>query len=281
MEISIFAPAKVNLHLTVLGRRADGYHDLLTVMQPLDLGDELVVSDQGPGLALTCDDPALAGEDNLAQRAARAWFAAAGLVPAAHIRLIKRIPVAAGLGGGSSDAAAVLLALNALHGGALAPERLVELATGLGADVPFFLGGETALCGGVGERVRPWPEFPLLDYVLVNPGFAVSTAWAFHQMDLAWTKQGGRNKIKCLSGSTESRDWLLANDLEAVTLTAHPVLAEIKTVLRGAGAWGALMSGSGPTVFGLFGGPKQARRAADRLKNRSGWWVRACRGFRA
>lgn len=281
MEIGIFAPAKVNLHLTVLGRRADGYHELATVMQPLDLGDDLVVDDQGPGLGLVCDDPALAGEGNLALRAARAWFAAAGREPVGRIRLTKRTPVAAGLGGGSSDAAAVLLALNALHGGVLAPQRLVELAAGLGADVAFFLGGETAFCRGVGERVIPWPEFPLLDFVLVNPGVAVSTAWVFQQLDLAWTKQGGRNKIKCPSGSTLSSRWLLVNDLEAVTLTAHPELAEIKTALRGAGAWGTLMSGSGPTVFGLFGGPEEARRAADRLTNRSGWWVRACRGYRA
>jgi len=136
MQLTIQAPAKVNLLLKVLGRRPDGYHELATLMQPLDLADTLTVRLGEPGLRLSCDKPELSGENNLVIAAARAYYAALGQEPAAAFELIKRIPVAAGLGGGSSDAAAALLALNALHHGALEPQRLAALAAGLGADVP-------------------------------------------------------------------------------------------------------------------------------------------------
>lgn len=281
MQLTLAAPAKVNLHLKVLGRRADGYHELLTLMQPLDLADEVTVRLGGRGLVLQCDRPELDGPDNLAWRAAAAWYAAAGREPSARIGLAKRVPLAAGLGGGSSDAAAVLLALNALHNGLLPPERLAALAAGLGADVAFFLAGETALCAGVGERVRPWPDFPLLDYVLVNPGFAVSTAWVYAQLDLAWTKNGGRTRMGCSSGSSLTLAEILVNDLELATLAAHPELSGIKQRLMDLGARGALMSGSGPTVFGVFAGPQAARAAARQLADQDRWWVRVCRGRRA
>lgn len=281
MQITLSAPAKVNLHLKVLGRRADGFHELLTLMQPLDLADQVTVRLGAPGLAIACDHPELNGPDNLAFRAAAAWYAAAGRPPEAWIGLEKKVPLAAGLGGGSSDAAAVLLALNALHDGLLAPERLVELAAGLGADVAFFLAGETALCTGKGERVQPWPDFPLLDYVLVNPGFPVSTAWVYAELDLAWTKNGGRTKMDCSSGSSLTLAQILINDLEQATLPAHPELITIKERLMALGARGALMSGSGPTVFGVFAGPEAARLAASQLSDQDRWWIQACRGHRA
>ncbi|MFH1035713.1 MAG: 4-(cytidine 5'-diphospho)-2-C-methyl-D-erythritol kinase [Pseudomonadota bacterium] len=280
MEITLTAPAKVNLNLMVLGRRSDGYHELMTLMQPLSLADELVIDDQASGLEFSCDDPALL-ENNLVTRAARAYFQALGREPRARLRLIKRVPVAAGLGGGSSDAAAALLGLNVLHGQALAPQRLLELARGLGADVAFFLGGVTALCSGVGDRVRPWPQFPLLDYVLVNPGIAVSTAWVYGQFDLAWTNRRERNRISRSPNRSLPKGEILVNDLELVTVGAHPELDLIKQALLEEGAWGALMSGSGPTVFGVFAEAQAADRAARSLAARGGWWVRACRGIGA
>jgi 4-diphosphocytidyl-2-C-methyl-D-erythritol kinase len=280
MEITLSAPAKVNLSLLVLGRRDDGYHELMTLMQPLSLADELFISDQAQDLVFTCDDPALV-ENNLVTRAARAYFQALGEKPRARLHLKKQVPVAAGLGGGSSDAAAALLGLNALHGQALEPARLLELARGLGADVAFFLGGVTALCTGVGERVQPWPDFPLLEFVLVNPGIPVSTAWVYGQFDLAWTNSHARNRIRrSLSRSLPTGEFLV-NDLEMVTIEAHPRLARIKQVLLEEGAWGALMSGSGPTVFGVFAEAQAAARAASSLATRGGWWVRACRGIGA
>lgn len=280
MEMTLTAPAKVNLHLRVLDRRPDGYHELVTLMQPLSLGDDLALSDQADGLEFSCDDPALV-ENNLVTRAARAFFSAAGLPPRARLHLAKRVPVAAGLGGGSSDAAAALLGLNRLHGQPLTPAALWELAQGLGADVPFFLGRVTALCTGVGELVEPWPGYPLLDYVLVNPGLAVSTAWVYGQFDLAWTKTHGRHRINRSVSRTLPLAEVLVNDLEMVTVGAHPELARIKRALLEEGAWGALMSGSGPTVFGVFAEARAAEHAARRLAGMNNWWVRSCRGIGA
>lgn len=280
MRLTLQAHAKVNLGLLVLGRRADGYHDLLTVMQPLDLADELTVSDEAPGLAFTCDDPALA-RGNLVEKAALAYFAALEREPRAGLHLAKRVPVAAGLGGGSADAAAALLGLNVLHGRALPPEELLRLARGLGADVAFCLGGATALASGVGDRLRLMPDFPLLDYVLVNPGFAISTAWVYNQLDLTWTNERRGINIKRLSSHTPSWDDILVNDLEEVSIGAYPQLAGIKKALCEAGALFAQMSGSGPTVFGVFEGKGAAMAVARGLGTRHGWWVRVCSGVKA
>lgn len=280
MRLELFAPAKLNLHLSVGPPRADGYHPLVTLMQPLDVGDRLVIETGRPGLRFSCNLPELAGEDNLVVRAACAWYEAAGKEPGIAIQLDKQIPVAAGLGGGSSDAAATLLGLNALHGSPLEPRRLYELACSLGADVPFFLAGCTALCTGIGEVVQPLPEFPRLDYVLLNPGLAVSTARIYRQFDLHWTKPESSYRINRSHHEGTFWEGLLINDLEAVTLALHPVLAELKEALRGAGARGVLMSGSGPTLFGVFDSPDQAVRAADSLAcGHPSCWVRPCRGL--
>ncbi|MGD9125514.1 MAG: 4-(cytidine 5'-diphospho)-2-C-methyl-D-erythritol kinase, partial [Desulfarculaceae bacterium] len=146
MQITLTAPAKVNLCLKVAGKRLDGYHQVVTLMQPLSIGDRLTVGIDGQGLAFTCSDQSLQNEDNLVLRAARLWFDEAGVKARASFHLQKQLPVAAGLGGGSSDAAATLLGLNVLHGGILTPQRLHSLAAALGSDVPFFLGGVTAFC---------------------------------------------------------------------------------------------------------------------------------------
>jgi 4-diphosphocytidyl-2-C-methyl-D-erythritol kinase len=280
MQLTLKAHAKVNLGLRVLGRRADGYHELLTVMQPLDLADELTVADGVEGLEFVCDDPGLR-QGNLVEKAARAYFAALGRPASARLALVKRIPVAAGLGGGSSDAAAALLGLNALNGGALPPEELLRLARGLGADVAFCLGGVTALATGIGDRLTPWPDFPLLDYVLVNPGFAIPTVWVYNQLDLTWTKPLGGFNISRLSSRLHSWEDILVNDLEQVSLGAFPQLAGIKQALLEAGARFALMSGSGPTVFGVFARGSDAFEAAERLSANPDWWVRECRGVMA
>ncbi len=278
MRLTMTAPAKVNLCLKVLGKRPDGYHQLYTLMQPLSLGDELLIEDAGPGLGFSCSDPELAGEDNLVVRAARAWHRAAGREPALRLHLAKRVPVAAGLGGGSSDAAACLLGLNALYGRPLKAGELVGLAAGLGADVPFFLAGCTAICRGIGELVSPQPTFPLLSYVLVNPGLPVDTAWVYRQWDLAFTNAFDRTRISCPSNDRGALGGILVNDLEAVTTKTYPQLGEIKHRLLEVGAHGVLMSGSGPTVFGIFGDQVAADAAAQRLAAQGKWWVLACRG---
>ncbi len=281
MQLTLQAPAKLNLLLKVLGRRPDGYHELATLMQPLDLADTLTVRLGQPGLCLTCNRPELAGGDNLVISAARAYYQALGQEPAADFHLTKRIPVAAGLGGGSSDAAAALMALNALHQGALEPAQLSNLAAGLGADVPFFLAGCTAWCSGIGQVVDPLPQFPLFDYVLVNPGFALSTAYVYQQFDFYWTNTTRPIRMNRPLRKPLSIDHLLVNDLEEVSLREHPILDQIKEALRKAGARGCLMSGSGPSVFGVFADAVQAGAAAQKLRAEGRWWVRSCRGVRA
>ncbi len=276
--MTLFAPAKVNLHLKVLGRRPDGYHELATLMQTLSLGDELTIDDQASELIFTCDDQGLTS-GNLAEKAARLWFEAAGRKPRAALHLSKKVPIAAGLGGGSSDAATALMGLNALHDGLLPPERLVELAVSLGADVPFFLAGATSWCTGIGEKVEPWTDFPLLDYVLVNPGFPVSTALIYAEWDLAWTNPSAVNTIYRPPEAAPYLGGLLRNDLELAAQKAFPELEDLRNALREAGAMGALMSGSGPTVFGVFPDAGAAAQAAERLANHRDWWVCACRGY--
>jgi 4-diphosphocytidyl-2-C-methyl-D-erythritol kinase len=280
MQVTLKAHAKVNLGLRVLGRRADGYHELLTVMQPLDLADELTVEEKRVGLEFICDHPGLR-QGNLVEKAALDYFAALGMPPAVRLELRKGIPVASGLGGGSADAAAALLGLNVLNRGALPAEELLKLARGLGADVAFCLGGVTALAAGVGDRLTPWPDFPLLHYVLLNPGVAISTAWVYNQFDLTWTKTRAGFNINRFSTCLRSWEDILVNDLEEVSLGAYPQLSGIKQALLEAGARFALMSGSGPTVFGVFAGESAARDTAERLGARQGWWIRVCRGVMA
>lgn len=277
-RLTLSAPAKVNLSLRILGLREDGYHELLTLMQPLSLADELTVELVESGLAMRCSVSSL-NENNLVLRAAEAYFAALGRPGGARFFLNKKIPVAAGLGGGSSDAAAALIGLNALHDGALPPQRLVELAAGLGADVPFFLSDSTALCSGIGENVEPLPSFPSLDFVLINPRFSVSTAWVFGQFDLTWTKAINFNKIGSLSCTGHTLCDILVNDLEKVTMQEYPQLGEVKRALADSGAQGVLMSGSGPTVFGVFPDAGLAARVAKELADKQQWWVCACRGI--
>ena len=263
--LEVLAPAKVNLFLAVLGKRSDGYHDLVSVMQKLDLVDRLLLSREGRGISLSCC-PATVPDDcrNLAWQAARLFFDQTGVEDNLRITLRKAIPVAAGLGGGSSDAAAVLVGLNRLCSLGLTADALCKMAARLGADVPFFVADSTtALATGTGTELQAidGPE----DYwlVLVNPGVAVSTRWVYENFLLTsevnpYTLGGYFCAAKKAEAhlaavfSSEPGGHRLFNDLESVTVVAHPVIGEIKEQLLDDGAFAALMSGSGPTVFGLF-----------------------------
>lgn len=273
-ELTIAAPAKINLYLKVLGRRPDGYHELESVMQKVTLADGLSFLPQTEGIALACSDPDLpADEDNLVWRAARLFLDFTGATGGVRIRLEKRIPVAAGLGGGSSDAAAVLVALNRLFGSGLSEEQLADLGLRLGADVPFFVrSASAALARGIGERLTPVAGLTSGHLLLVNPGFAVSTRWVYE--NLALTSGGNPYILAPESGALTngnsgpaSLDFHVApgpcfvNDLETVTIGRHPVIGEIKQSLLDFGARVALMSGSGPTVFGYFLRPSEAQAA--------------------
>ncbi|WP_208598301.1 4-(cytidine 5'-diphospho)-2-C-methyl-D-erythritol kinase [Desulfatiglans anilini] len=271
--VHLFAPAKLNLRLKVIGQRPDGYHELVSIMVPVGLFDELDIRLQSAeGIRLVCKGrfALSSGEDNLVYRAAVAFLDAAGLTAGLAIELIKRIPVAAGLGGGSSDAAAVLLGLNRLFHLPFSQGRLLTLARSLGADVPFFIDPKPCIARGIGDLIEPLDAWPQLWYVLVNPGMAVSTAWAFRRLKLELTTGEYAYIVKTLKKRPLELSELLENDLEAVTAAHYPAIGKLKEALRGAGALGALMSGSGPTVFGVFESERQASLAADRLLD-EGW----------
>jgi 4-diphosphocytidyl-2-C-methyl-D-erythritol kinase len=269
-------PAKVNLYLKVLARREDGYHDLVTVMQPLTLADELRLT-PGEGLTLACQHPEVpSGPQNLVWRAAEKFGAATRRNTQVHIELVKKIPVAAGLGGGSSDAAGTLLALNEFTGNPLDASTLHELATELGADVPFFLRPGPAVARGIGTVLSPL-DLPPYWYVLLNPGLAISTSWVYGQLDLDALAKPGAPLPEAWDGEHPER-WV-ANNLETVTLSRYPELRELLTGLSNAGARAQGMSGSGPTLFGLFFEAEAARAAAVQLRKNFSGWITVTRGL--
>ena len=267
------ASAKVNLSLEVLGKRPDGYHEIATVMQAVDLHDRLTL-EVAPILSLRADDPDLpTDERNLVMRAARLLREAAQVEIGARIELEKRIPVAAGLGGGSSDAAATLWALNRLWGLRWPRTRLMELAVKIGMDVPFFLGPGPALGTGRGERLRRLGRTAGYALVLVNPGVAVSTREVYERVPTGWTREatGAARVVEALRLRGAARlAAALTNHLEGIVEPMLPAVTRMKVALLAAGALGALMSGSGPTVFGLARSLDHARQIRRRV-NRAGW----------
>lgn len=263
----IKTPAKLNIRLKVTGRRPDGYHDLVSVMVPVTVFDDLefrVLDEER--IRLSCDGFEVpADEDNLVWRAASAFFSRAGLQGGVSISLKKGIPVAAGMGGGSSDAAATLLALNDMWSRPLSLEDLHPIATRLGADVPFFLLGRPSLARGIGEILEPIREWPPTWYVIVTPRLEISTAWVYGQLKLKLTSKEDDYIIENLKKGSFKVSELLENDLETVTCVRYPVIETIKETLREAGAEGAMMTGSGPSVFGLFSSQERALSARESL----------------
>jgi 4-diphosphocytidyl-2-C-methyl-D-erythritol kinase len=256
------ALAKINLDLRVLGRRPDGYHELRTVFQTISLADRIDL-EFTPGRPTRIDLEDDAGiPDNLVVRAAQAVFDAAGVRGHLRMRLEKRIPMGAGLGGGSSDAAAVLLALPVLAGRILEPEALAEIAARLGSDINFFLFGGTAAAIGRGTELFPLPDAPPAHGVLLAPGIHVSTAEAYRALSPRLTPDLYQNKIV----SFQSLIWRglqgsAGNDFEPVVFEIHPRLAALRRRLVRAGARPAMLTGSGSALFGLFGARQDAKRA--------------------
>jgi 4-diphosphocytidyl-2-C-methyl-D-erythritol kinase len=279
--MTVRAPAKLNLFLRVVGRRADGFHELETVFQSIDLADELTFA-PADDLRLTggCE-AAPPGRENLVLRAAIALRETTGFTGGASIHLNKEIPVVAGLGGGSSDAASTMLALNQWWKLGLRMDQLAELAARLGSDVPFALRGGTALGRGRGEILEPLPTPPFW-FVLIRPPFAVDTARAYSLYRPAGSKAPSVQAFTAAlaSGDPEQVAPLLRNDLEAGVFAEWPVLAGLRKLLLGTGALGARMTGSGSVVFGLAQDEEHARRVADRLERPAlGIWVRVARAL--
>jgi len=266
--IEILSPAKVNLFLKITGQRVDGYHELVSVFVPVALYDRLKISKSEKGLEVYCTGRELPkGQDNLINRAAISFFEKTGIRKGVKITLIKKIPISSGLGGGSSDAAATLKGLNQLWPNPLSKEDLEKLALSLGADVPFFLLQKPAIARGIGEILQPIENFPSFWYVIVSPDLMVSTAWAYERTKLELTNNGNQNIINSLKKGIFNIPDLLFNDLERVTLVKYPFLCSIKDSLIKLGALGALMTGSGPSVFGLFDSAKKAQEAGKILES--------------
>jgi len=279
MKIKANAPAKINLSLRVISRREDGFHEISSLMQPLSLSDLITITiDDGSGIKITCDDPDIPLDGrNLVHKAARSYLDAAEIERKIHINIEKHIPVAAGLGGGSSDGASTLMGLNEALGGLLDRAQLFEIAAYLGSDLPFFLMQSAAVASGRGESLRAL-KLPEYSYILINPGFGVSAGWAYSNLTLTETP----HNIKIID-SEESAERLylagsallerpanivdlLENDLESAVVAEHPEIAELLGALRKSGADGVLMSGSGPTVFGLYLTKARADQALATLK---------------
>lgn len=277
------SPCKVNLLLNILGRRPDGFHELETVFQPAPVFDLLRFERGGAEVQLTCSDPALPlDSSNLVHRAARALLAAAAVRDGVRIHLEKRIPAAAGLGGGSSDAATTLLALNDLFGQPLNTNQLYTLAVSLGSDVPFFLQSQPALATGRGENIQPLEPFPALRsaaLLLIHPGFGISTAWAYGQLAHFPSALNGRpGRAQKLIQLLATADLAAAraeffNSLEAPALKKFPLLSLYQDFLRANGAAATLMSGSGSTTFAITESLGEAQRleAAVKRKFEPGW----------
>ncbi len=269
-------PAKVNLRLRVLGRRVDGYHEIETLFQAVDLWDTLEAR-EGAGLTLTCDDPALpTDERNLVMRAAGLLAELGGRARSGvALHLGKRIPVGGGLGGGSSDAAGALLLLNRLWDLGLDTPILEDAGRRLGADVPFFLHGGTALGEDRGDRITRLPFRGPTPLILGIPPFGVSTAEAYSRLDAKLTPSPIDVSVKRPPGGklSQGNDFRLGvNDLEAVVFEAWPELRVFRDELLRHGASPALLSGSGSTVFGIFEDPGRLREAGESLRSRFRHW---------
>lgn len=268
------APAKINLCLHVLGRRADGYHELAMAMQAVSLYDLVRIRVGGEdGVRVTCSGVDLPqGERNIAEKAARILLDRMPVAPGVDIEIVKHIPVAAGLGGGSSDAATVLLGLNEMLNAGYSREVLQEYGSRLGADVPFFVFGHSAWATGTGTQLEQISALPQVAYLLVNPGISVPTAEIYQSLQL--TRGGELANLPRFSIVTrEDLCHALTNDLESVAIAKYPVIETIKQKLLDHGALGALMSGSGSTVFGVFETSATARRAGETLAAISDWSV--------
>ncbi len=272
MKKSVRLPAfaKVNLCLHVLGRRPDGYHELRTIFQAIALRDTLELSlSREQGIRLEVSDPSLsAGADNLVYRAIDAVRGELSFRGGVHARLIKRIPVARGLGGGSSDAAAALIGMLRLTGNErkLPLERLVEIASKLGADVPFFLFGGRALAVNRGDEIYPLDDGPHRTVVVVSPrGIGVSTKEAYEWVSAELTNRAKAPNIWRFCALCWSGQEAVSNDFEGPVFSRHGRLGEIRDALLQAGAAEAALAGSGSAVFGVFRNPAQARRAARKF----------------
>ncbi len=263
--IKVEGNAKINLTLDILGKRPDGYHEVAMVMQSIGLSDTVEMEKTDGPIELTINVPWLkADEKNLAWRAAALLKEEYKLAGGVRMKLTKRIPVAAGLAGGSTDAAAVLRGMKELYALDISEERLCELGAQLGSDIPFCLLGGTMLSTGRGEVLKRLPDLPATWVVLAKPRISVSTAWAYQNYDAQGAKEHPDNERiqqEIARGDRKAVAGLLCNVLESVTIKKYDVISQYKQMMLQQGAMASMMSGSGPTVFGLA----ERKETADRI----------------
>lgn len=271
-QITIAAPAKINLSLDITGKLENGYHALDTIMQTISIEDKITLAKTGRQISVLCDHPQVPqGNGNICHKAAEAFFEKTALEGGVIITIDKNIPVAAGLAGGSSDAAAVIKGLNLLYGTGLTQREMCEIGLKCGADVPYCIVAGTCRAKGIGEKLTKLPSFAGVYIVLVVPDFFVSTAWAYKNYDLNKTdeKPCTEELISYIRGrdikNTAER---MVNVLESVTAKKHPEIQEIKNDIKKSGACGSVMSGSGPSVFGLFENEEKARIAFSVIREK-------------
>jgi len=270
-EIKLKSYAKINLCLDIVNRREDGYHNLRTIMQSLDLFDQIEIKKIGTEIKIESDHPELPlDERNLAYKAAKAIFESAGIKGGAQIRITKNIPIAAGLAGGSSNAASVLHGLNILYGLDLTMSQLVYVGKSLGADIPFCLVGGTVLATGIGDRLNILPPIKKYNILLVKPNVGVSTKDVYNSVDIQ--NLSSRPNIEKAVKSIEDHDLpglisSMGNVLEPITSLMVKDILEIKNMMLTMGADGALMCGSGPTVFGICSCSHKAESMLKYFKN--------------
>jgi len=275
------SPAKINLRLEILKKRKDGYHELKTIFQKIDLHDTIHFSlKKEKGISITTDHPALSvGKNNIVYQAVQTMFKRADYQGGVHIEIEKRIPLGAGLGGGSSNAATTLKALNQLLKIDLPKKDLMKIGLGIGADIPFFFLKGAAIGLGIGERLKEI-ELPSLWYVLIYPNFQVSTRWAYQNFVL--TKERFHLNFYEFLRTPKGISSILRNDLEGVVSRRYPQIATMKKILLDAGALGASMTGSGPTVFGIFSKNRESSEAYQKVRKiakQKGWIAIKAKGL--
>jgi 4-diphosphocytidyl-2-C-methyl-D-erythritol kinase len=270
--MKILSPAKINLFLQILEKRPDGYHDLITLMCCIGLYDTISLTFGVKDITVTCDHPDVPeDETNIAYGAAHLFFKKIKNNEGVTISIKKQIPVAAGLGGGSSNAAAVFLGLNRYYGYPFSTGELMSMGLSLGADVPFFIFQKPAIASGIGEKLEAYQNLKNLKILLVFPGFSISTADVYKKLNLGLTKCEKKLKSFLLNKQRFDPRYHLCNDLEAVTASEYPVIKTVKEALLNQGALGALMTGSGSAIFGLFSDSNAASEASHVLFRTHKW----------
>jgi len=271
-RIKVFSPAKINLFLHITGKRPDGYHNLLSLICCINLYDTLYINLGADKTSITCTHPEVPlDKTNIAIKAASTFLKAINIDEAVKIHIKKQIPVGAGLGGGSSNAAAVLLALNHYYDYHFSMDELISMGLSLGADVPFLIFRKPAIVSGIGEKLEPFYGLSNRQLLLIYPSLSISTAEVFKKYDLRLTKTKNKIKINSFVKNESEIESLLWNDLEKVTASEYSEIYDVKKALLSQGAQGVLMTGSGSAVFGLFSDSIKAKKAHDALLHNMNW----------